>query len=43
LAKDVKIIIVGYPVTPEFAQMIGADAATANAAEGVKICQKWVN
>ncbi|HHV65304.1 MAG TPA: cobalamin-binding protein [Peptococcaceae bacterium] len=43
LKKDVKIIIGGNPVTSDFAQMIGADAATNNAAEGVKICQNWVN
>ncbi|NLO97954.1 MAG: cobalamin-binding protein, partial [Peptococcaceae bacterium] len=39
----VKIIIGGNPVTKEAADHIGADAFTTNAAEGVKICQSWVN
>lgn len=38
----VKIIIGGNPVTSEACLMIGADAFTTNAAEGVKICQGWV-
>jgi methanogenic corrinoid protein MtbC1 len=39
---SVKIIIGGNPVTKEACAMIGADAFTTNAAEGVKICQGWV-
>ncbi|WP_303871034.1 B12-binding domain-containing protein [Acetobacterium wieringae] len=37
-----KIIVGGHPVTPEIGQLIGADGYTANAAEGVKICQQWM-
>lgn len=43
LRNELKIIIGGNPVTEEASQMIGADAFTTNAAEGVKICQGWVN
>lgn len=38
-----KVIIGGNPVTAEACKQIGADAFTTNAAEGVKICQGWVN
>lgn len=43
LRDGVKIIIGGNPVTEDACKMIGADAFTTNAAEGVKICQRWVN
>lgn len=39
---DVKVIIGGNPVTEDVCQKVRADAFTNNAAEGVKICQKWV-
>lgn len=42
LRDELKIIIGGNPVTEEACKMIGADAFTTNAAEGVKICQGWV-
>lgn len=42
LRDKVKIIIGGNPVTEESCAIIGADAFTKNAAEGVKICQEWV-
>lgn len=42
LRENIKIIIGGNPVTEEACEYIGADAFTTNAAEGVKICQKWV-
>ncbi|MFZ7133629.1 MAG: cobalamin B12-binding domain-containing protein [Eubacteriales bacterium] len=42
LRDDVKIIIGGNPVTKEACEHIGADAFTTNAAEGVKISQRWV-
>lgn len=42
LRDRVKIIIGGNPVTKEACEQIGADAFTTNAAEGVKMCQKWV-
>ena len=43
LRDTVKIIIGGNPVTVEACKYIGADAFTTSAAEGVKICQAWVN
>ncbi|MFZ7121430.1 MAG: cobalamin B12-binding domain-containing protein [Eubacteriaceae bacterium] len=43
LRDSVKVIIGGNPVTKEACEHIGADAFTTNAAEGVKICQKWTN
>lgn len=42
LRDHVKIIIGGNPVTKESCEMIGADAYTTNAAEGVKICRGWL-
>lgn len=39
---DVKVIIGGNPVTSDVCKQVNADAFTTNAAEGVKICQKWV-
>ena len=42
LRDKVKVIIGGNPVTKEACEQIGADAFTTNAAEGVKICQGWV-
>ena len=43
LRDTVKVIIGGNPVTKEACIQIGADNFTTNAAEGVKICQRWVN
>lgn len=43
LRDSVKVIIGGNPVTREAGEQIGADASTNNAAEGIKICQGWVN
>jgi methanogenic corrinoid protein MtbC1 len=43
LRDSVKIIIGGNPVSAEACKHIGADAYTTNAAEGVKICQRWVS
>lgn len=42
LRDNVKIIIGGNPVTGEACKMVGADASTTNAAEGLKICQGWM-
>jgi methanogenic corrinoid protein MtbC1 len=42
LRDSVKVIIGGNPVTKEACEHIGADAFTTNAAEGVKICQRWM-
>ncbi|NLZ38958.1 MAG: cobalamin-binding protein [Firmicutes bacterium] len=42
IRDNFKVIIGGNPVTKEACEHIGADAFTTNAAEGVKICQGWV-
>ncbi len=42
LRDKVKIIIGGAPITPEYAEKIGADAAARDAVEGVNICRSWV-
>ncbi|WKY45166.1 cobalamin-dependent protein [Eubacteriaceae bacterium ES2] len=39
---DSKIIIGGNPVTQQACELVGADAFTNNAAEGVKICQSLI-
>ena len=42
LREKVKVIVGGSPVTPEFAESIGADHCAVNALEGVKKCTEWV-
>jgi len=42
LRNKVKVIIGGVPVNENVCKSIGADAFSTNAAEGVKICQRWV-
>lgn len=42
LRDKVRVIIGGAPVTAEYCRMVGADAWSVNAAEGVKICQQWL-
>jgi len=42
LRDRVKVIIGGAPITREFAEKIGADAAARDAVEGVNICKSWV-
>jgi len=42
LRNSVKVIIGGAPITPAFAESIGADHAAANAVEGVRKCAEWV-
>ncbi len=42
LRKKVKIIIGGAPITPEYAEKIGADAAAKDAVEGVRTCTQWM-
>jgi 5-methyltetrahydrofolate--homocysteine methyltransferase len=37
----VKIIIGGAPITQEYAEKIGADAAAKDAVEGVRIIRRW--
>jgi len=43
LRNRVKVIIGGAPVTPQFAQKIGADHGALNAMEGVHKCVEWVS
>lgn len=43
LRDNIKIIIGGSPVTAEACAAIGADAFTSNAAQGVRMCQEWLN
>jgi len=42
LRDKVKVIIGGAPITPEYAEKIGADAAAKDAVEGVRVCSEWV-
>lgn len=42
LRESVKVIIGGNPVSEEACKVVGADAFTSNAAEGIRICQGWV-
>jgi len=42
LRDKVKVIIGGAPITQEYAEKIGADAAARDAVEGVRICSEWV-
>ena len=42
LRDRLKVIIGGAPVTSQFAEKIGADAAAKDAVDGVKICKSWV-
>jgi len=42
IREKVKVIVGGSPVTPEFAESIGADHCAVNALEGIKKCTEWV-
>jgi len=42
LRDQVKVIIGGTSITPEFARRIGADHGTTDAVEGVEKCLEWV-
>jgi dimethylamine corrinoid protein len=42
LRDKVKVIIGGNPVTEHIHGVVGSDAWTNNAAEGIEICQRWV-
>ncbi|MFW6056718.1 MAG: cobalamin B12-binding domain-containing protein [Chloroflexota bacterium] len=42
LRDKVKVIVGGTPVTPQFAQSIGADHCAVNAIEGVHKCMEWI-
>jgi corrinoid protein of di/trimethylamine methyltransferase len=42
LRERVKVIVGGTPVTPDFAESIGADYCATDAVEGVEKCVEWV-
>lgn len=42
MRQGVKIIIGGAPVSEEYCNLVGADAWSINAFEGVRICRDWV-
>ena len=42
LREKVKVLIGGAPITPEFAERIGADYAAKDALDGVSKCLEWV-
>jgi 5-methyltetrahydrofolate--homocysteine methyltransferase len=39
--EELKILIGGAPITDDYAQKIGADAAARDAVDGVKIVNGW--
>ncbi|MDH5201353.1 MAG: cobalamin-dependent protein, partial [Candidatus Bathyarchaeota archaeon] len=41
LREGVKVIVGGAPMTQEFAEKIGADAAAIDAVKGVRIVSQW--
>ena len=43
LRDQVKVIIGGAPVTADYAQTIGADGYSADAAEAVELCRRLQN
>ena len=42
LRDKVKVIIGGAPITQEYAEKIGADAAAVDAVEGIRRCSEWM-
>ena len=42
IRDQIKVIIGGAPVTEDFCRVVGADAWSLNAAEGVRICRQWL-
>jgi methanogenic corrinoid protein MtbC1 len=42
LRNNLKILVGGRPVTPEFVKDIGADATATNPVEALEICKKWM-
>jgi methanogenic corrinoid protein MtbC1 len=42
LRDQVKVIVGGAPITEDFCRVVGADAWSLNAAEGVRICRQWL-
>ena len=43
LRNKVKVLIGGAPITPEYAEKIGADASAGDAVEGVRVCSGWMS
>ena len=43
LRDKVKVIIGGAPVDESIMKMVGSDAFTRNASEGISVCKSWVN
>ena len=43
LRSGLKIIIGGAPLSPEYGEMIGADAVGKDAVEGAGICKAWLS
>ena len=43
LRDTVKVVIGGAPVSADFCKIVGADAWTLSAAEGVRICRAWLS
>lgn len=43
MRSGIKVIIGGAPVTEEYCRLVGADAWSINAAQGVKICRDWAD
>jgi len=41
--EELKILIGGAPITPEYAAQIGADAAAKDAVDGVRIVSHWTS
>ena len=42
LRDQVKILVGGRPVTPDFTKAIGADATATNPFEAVEVCKNWL-
>ncbi len=43
LRDNLKILVGGRPVTPDFAKAIGADATATNPVDAIEICKKWIS
>jgi 5-methyltetrahydrofolate--homocysteine methyltransferase len=43
LRRQVRIIVGGAPITPEYAEKIGADYGAHDAVDGVDVCKSWLS
>ena len=43
IRRNVKVILGGAPVSPQFGREIGSDAVAKDALDGVNICRTWTN